>query len=127
MNPRRVAGLAALAAAGIMLAAARIASGHDPSGHNEYANWFTTQKQYSGKAFCCGDLNQRGGDAHYVSVKTEEGQYFVWVDEQWVLYPHPVNPNLLNPTGRNVVWYKKVDGPNVPEYRFYCLRLATGS
>ena len=110
-------------ALGAMIAMSLPGSAHDPSGKNQYSEWFTSQLQPNGMQFCCGDMADQGGDAHYVDVKQSGDSYYVKIDGMWTQYPHDVNPNQPNPTGRNVAWYKfDRDGKLV----FYCLRLSTG-
>lgn len=97
--------------------------GHDPSGHGAYTDWYVSQRQENGFSLCCGDIDEKGGDAHFVDVKQVGDQFFVKIDEAWVLYPRPVNPYLYNPVGHNVAWFNKT----TEGITFYCLRLATGS
>ena len=83
---------------------ATYAWGHDPEHKNTYGDWFVSQMQEGGTIACCGDIDTRGGDAHYANVMNSGDKYYVSIDGQWVLYPNPVRPYYLNPTGENVVW-----------------------
>ena len=109
--------------AAIFFVTASGATAHDPTGHHQYEGWFISQLQTNGITPCCGDIDDRGGDAHYVDVKKVGDDYYVSINGTWVLYPLPVDPYFYNPTGHNVAWYK----PEGQSYTFYCLRLAIGS
>lgn len=98
--------------------------GHNPEHKGAYTDWFVNQWQESASALCCGDIDSRGGDAHFVDVERVDNEYYVKIEGKPVRYPLLVNPNHPNPTGQNVVWYKKNDDGT---YRFFCLRLATGA
>ena len=97
---------------------------HDPEHKDAYQNWFVSQMQSDNKTRCCGDIDERGGDAHYVDVISGDDGYYVIIEGVPIRYPWAVNPYLFNPTGRNISWYKH-SGPG--EYTFYCLRLANGT
>lgn len=99
------------------------AQAHDPEG--KYNDWFLAQTQEESPAKCCGLAEEHGGDAHYVEVISDGKDHYVFIEgiANPVLYPGPVNPYHYNATGRNVVWYHKVEN----SITFYCLRLATGS
>jgi len=106
----------------------------------EFHTWFTTQLQEPNAIErkptpCCGDEEHFGGDGRYVEVRSVgDGRYEVFVNEvgKWVLYPKRVNPDHLNPTGRNVAWLKVYDMPDgmggtLHQIAWYCLRLAQGT
>ena len=127
-------GLACAFAAVLLIAGLQTAYGQAAEHQHIHSSWFTAQTQDGTKTPCCGDLARpgKGGDAYYVEVKLVGDQYFVYVDEDWRLYPRSVAPYLYNPTGRNVLWYNKIDGaqygnPGTVYYNFLCLRLATGA
>lgn len=112
-----------------LLVAAMYAWGHDPEHTGAYKDWYLAQYQEPvatnvavGK--CCGDIDERGGDAHFADVISAGDGYWVKVGDKWLAYDKPVNPYHRNPTGHNVVWYS-IDEEGQPY--FICLRLAEGT
>ena len=106
---------------------------------SQFHDWFVTQLQERDAVElkptpCCGDEEHYGGDGRYVDVRSAgNGRYEVFVEElgQWVLYPKPVNPAHLNPTGQNVAWLKVYTIPDgvggkTHQVIWFCLRLAQG-
>lgn len=93
--------------------------GTPPNG--PYSAWFKAQLQDNGSP-CCGDEAGYGGDGHFVDVRREGDQYLVKVGEDWVIFPRAVDPDLENPTGRNVAWWRG----EYPNLTWYCLRLSGG-
>lgn len=98
------------------------ALGHHPEHKDVGKEWFESQMQEGVSALCCGDLDVRGGDAHFVDVVKIGNEYYLRIDgePELIRYPLRVNPNHPNPFDRGIAWYKREgDG-----YKFFCLRLA---
>lgn len=114
----------------ILIFGAAIAFGHDPAGHGAYSDWYINQYQEPiavnvAPSKCCGDIDERGGDAHFVDVISAGNGYWVNVEGYgWLAYTKPVNPYYRNPTGHNIAWYT-IGDDGMPY--FICLRLSEGT
>lgn len=113
----------------LLLALNSGAFGRPPEGvpiNAKLSEWFKEQRQMDNlPSRCCGGPEEEGGDGHYVFVRHEMGKWLVYVKEieQWVVYPRAVDPELPNPTGRNIAWYTIGEDGSI---NWFCIRISIG-